>query len=101
LLRVFVRYPVNVVTADVPGPSQPVHLAGARVLDVCPRLNLLGNQRLGVGALSYAGRFGVMAVADRNSVLDLDVFAAGAQAELGALALATVPATAGGPAAIG
>jgi diacylglycerol O-acyltransferase / wax synthase len=82
VLRLFVRYPVNVATADVPGPREPVQLAGARLLEVFPLLNLIGNQTLGVGALSYAGRFGIMAVADRDAVPDLDAFAAGVRAEL-------------------
>jgi WS/DGAT/MGAT family acyltransferase len=86
VLRIMARHPVNVMTADVPGPPQPVHVAGARVTEVFPLLNLIGNQCLGVGALSYAGRFGVMAVADGDAVPDLGVFAAGAQGELDALA---------------
>jgi hypothetical protein len=90
LLKVLARHPVNVATTDVPGPQRPVYLAGARVLEVFPLLNLIGNQPLGVGALSYAGRFGILAVADRDAVPDLDAFAAGAEADLRALA-APVP----------
>jgi WS/DGAT/MGAT family acyltransferase len=86
VLRVVQRHPVNVVTADVPGPTRPVYLAGARLLEVFPLLNLIGNQCLGVGALSYDEQFAVMAVADRDAVPDLDVFAAGARDELDALA---------------
>ena len=37
---------------------------------------LLGNLTLGVGALSYAGQFTVMAVGDRVLLPDLDVFTA-------------------------
>jgi diacylglycerol O-acyltransferase / wax synthase len=44
---------------------------------------------LGVGALSYAGQFNIMAVADRDACPDLNVFAAAAQDELQALAGAT------------
>jgi diacylglycerol O-acyltransferase len=43
---------------------------------------------LGVGALSYAGQFNIMAVADQDACPDLDVFAASAQDELAALAAA-------------
>jgi hypothetical protein len=42
----------------------------------------LGNITLGVGALSYAGRFEVLAVADADLYPDLDVFAAGAADEI-------------------
>jgi hypothetical protein len=90
LLRLLRRNPVNVETADVPGPREPRYLAGARLLEVFPLLNLIGNVSLGVGALSYAGAFGVLAVADRDTCPDLREFAAGAEAELRALAAASV-----------
>ena len=105
VLWLAVRYPVNVATADVPGPREPLHLAGARLLEVFPLLNQLGNQTLGVGALSYADRFGILAVADRDAVPDLDAFAAGAQEELRSLAASAgrrpkeATAAAGGPVA--
>lgn len=81
-LRLMRRNPVNVETADIPGPPLPVYFAGARVLEVAPLLNLIGNVTLGVGALSYAGRLGIMATADADAVPDLAVFASGAQADL-------------------
>jgi diacylglycerol O-acyltransferase len=85
LLKLMARRPVNVETADLPGPTEPVSLAGAQVLEVFPLLNLIGAVSLGVGALSYAGRLGIMTVADADGVGDLDVFAAGLRRELDAL----------------
>lgn len=85
LLRVVRLNPVNVETTDVPGPVRRLYLAGAAVLEVFPLLNLLGNVPLGVGALSYAGQFGVMVVADRDAVPDLDAFTEGAAADLAEL----------------
>jgi diacylglycerol O-acyltransferase / wax synthase len=82
---------VNLATADVPGPAQPLYLAGARLTEVFPVLPLMGKITLGVGALSYAGQFNIMAVADQDTCPDLDAFAA-ARDELRALA-ALVPAT--------
>jgi diacylglycerol O-acyltransferase len=82
VLALLRRNPVNVETADVPGPVQPMYFAGARVLEVFPLLNLIGNVPLGIGALSYAGRLGVMAVADRDAVPDLDVLTEGVREEL-------------------
>ncbi|MGY1700235.1 wax ester/triacylglycerol synthase family O-acyltransferase [Geodermatophilus sp. SYSU D00766] len=90
VLALLRRNPVNVETADVPGPEQPVYLAGARVVEVFPVLNLIGNVPLGIGTLSYAGRLGVLAIADREAVPDLDVLVDGARAELRALT-ATLP----------
>jgi diacylglycerol O-acyltransferase / wax synthase len=72
----------------VPGPAQPLYLAGARLLEVFPVLPLMGKATLGVGALSYAGQFNIMAVADHDACPDLDVFAA-ARDELRARAAST------------
>jgi diacylglycerol O-acyltransferase len=47
---------------------------------------LVAKVSLAVGALSYAGQFNIMVVADRVICPDLDVFAASAQNELQALA---------------
>jgi hypothetical protein len=66
LLKVLDRYPVNVTTADVPGPQTPLYLAGAQLLEVFPVLPLISNVSLGVGALSYAGQFNIMAIADQT-----------------------------------
>jgi diacylglycerol O-acyltransferase / wax synthase len=65
----------------------PLYLAGARLLEVFPVFPLVANVSLGVGALSYAGRFDITAVADADTCPDLDVFARSAQDELQALAL--------------
>ncbi len=100
LLKVLDRQPVNVSTADLAGPQVPLYFAGARLLEVFPVLPLLAKISLAVGALSYAGQFNIMVVADRVICPDLDVFAAGAQNELQALAatLASRHGTAGRPA---
>ena len=57
MLKLIVRQRVNVVSADLPGPQTPLYFAGARLIEVFPLLNLVGNESLGVGALSYAGQF--------------------------------------------
>jgi WS/DGAT/MGAT family acyltransferase len=90
LLRVAVRHPVSVTTADVPGPPRPVYLAGARLLEVFPVLPLIFRTPLAVGALSYAGQFNISAVADADACPDLDVFATAARDELRALAESTL-----------
>lgn len=85
MLRAINRERVNVETGNVAGPTQPVYLAGARLLEVFPVLNLIGSVGLGIGALSYAGAFAVSVTADRDTYPDLDVFVDGARAELDAL----------------
>jgi len=91
LLKAIDRQHVNVTTTNVPGPPLPLHLAGARLLEVFPVLSLIWNVSLGVGAMSYAGQFNVLAVADRNACPDLDVFAAAMRDELHALGVSTYP----------
>jgi hypothetical protein len=59
----------------------PLYFSGARVLEVFPLLNLIGNVTLGVGALSYAGWFMIMAVGDADSYPDIDVFTTGLRRE--------------------
>jgi len=85
-LAVMKHQRVNLVSADVPGPARPLYLAGAQLIEVFPVLPLMGKTTLGVGALSYAGQFNIMAVADHDTCPDLDVFAAAARDELRALA---------------
>jgi WS/DGAT/MGAT family acyltransferase len=60
--------------ADLPGPSVPLHLAGARLRDVFPMVPITGNITVGTGALSYAGALAVAFVADVDTCSDLDVF---------------------------
>lgn len=99
LLRVVGHQPVNVTTADLPGPDHPVYLAGSRLLDVFPILPLIGNIPLAVGALSYAGTFTITVVADPHIVPDLAVFTDAIRGELHALATPSRPA--GSPTAEG
>jgi diacylglycerol O-acyltransferase / wax synthase len=92
LLKVLERQPVNVTTADLPGPRRPVYLAGARLLEVFPVLPLVANVSLGVGALSYVEQFNIVAVADEDAYPDLDVFVDGVREELSAVAASAVAA---------
>jgi hypothetical protein len=82
MLKLIIRQRVNVVSADLPGPQTPLYFAGARLIEVFPLLNLVGNESLGVGALSYAGQFNIMAVGDADAYPDIDTFAASAREDL-------------------
>ena len=87
-LKLVTRQRVNVTTADIPGPQVPLYFAGARVLEMFPLVQLIGTVSLAVGAMSYAGQFNIMIVADRDAHPDLDVFAKNARDDLCALAVA-------------
>jgi diacylglycerol O-acyltransferase len=85
MLKLIVRQRVNVVSADLPGPKTPLYFTGAKLIEVFPLVNLLGTESLGVGALSYAGQFNVMAVGDADAYPDIDVFVASMRNDLRAL----------------
>lgn len=85
LLRLIIRQRINLETADLPGPQRQLYFAGAELLEVFPLLNLTGNVSLGVGAMSYAGQFNIMVVADGVGYPDLNEFTVGARTELRAL----------------
>jgi WS/DGAT/MGAT family acyltransferase len=75
----------NVYVANIHGPDTPLYLARAELLDVLPVVPLMGNLTLGVGALSYAGRFNIVAVGDLSTCADVDVFADAVQVALQSL----------------
>jgi WS/DGAT/MGAT family acyltransferase len=92
MLMAAMRLRVNVATASIPGPSEPLYLLGARLLEVFPILPLIANEPLAVGALSYAGALNIGIVADPDAIPDLDVFTAGVGAELETLGAPPMPA---------
>jgi WS/DGAT/MGAT family acyltransferase len=85
LLEAVLRQRVNLTSASIPGPPQPLYLAGARLLEAFPLLPIVANEPLGVAALSYAGTFSIGITADRDAIPDIDVFADGVRDELHAL----------------
>jgi len=79
------RY-LNTFITNVPGPSAPLYLAGAPLLEVFPVLAIAGNMALGAAVMSYAGQLNLTAVADRDRCPDVDVFAEGVRRALEELA---------------
>jgi WS/DGAT/MGAT family acyltransferase len=99
MLLAVMRQRVNATSASIPGPKEPLYLAGARILEVFPLLPLVANEPLGVGALSYAGALSIGIAADRDGLPDLDVLAGAMGEELQSLGLPTYAALAGDAAA--
>jgi WS/DGAT/MGAT family acyltransferase len=77
MLFAVTRGRVNVTTASIRGPADPIELCGARVLDVVPILPLIADEPLGVGGLSYAGQFVLGIVVDPHVYPDLPAFVDG------------------------
>jgi diacylglycerol O-acyltransferase len=91
LLVLVKRQRVNVASTDILGPEVPLYLAGARLLEVFPMVQLLGTVTLAVGGMSYAGQFNAMVVADAQTYPDIDIFTRCAQEELRTLAAESQP----------
>ena len=91
LLPVVLRQRVNATSASIPGPTRPLYLAGARILDVFPLIPLVANEPLAVGALSYAGALGIGIAADPDAYPDLDVLVAAMRHDLASLGLPIDP----------
>ncbi|WP_375002836.1 wax ester/triacylglycerol synthase family O-acyltransferase [Aeromicrobium sp. CTD01-1L150] len=65
----------HLVITNVPGPQDPVFMAGEQVAEVYPCLPLSNHRALSVGVTSYHGRVFYGIVADRDAVGDVDVLA--------------------------
>ena len=67
----------NLIVTNVPGPSIPLYALGARMLEAFPLVPLVGNQALGVAALSYLDQLNVGVLADPAVCPDVDAFCDG------------------------
>jgi WS/DGAT/MGAT family acyltransferase len=63
----------NVIVTNVVGPPVPMYILGARILQVLPIIQLVGNIGLTLCAFSYAGQVFMVVTADAQGFPDLDV----------------------------
>jgi diacylglycerol O-acyltransferase / wax synthase len=68
---------VNFFVTNVPGPSSPLYVLGAKIEDVAPILGLAGNVTLMFAALSYCGHLNVVVTANATAWPDIDALVAG------------------------
>jgi diacylglycerol O-acyltransferase / wax synthase len=68
---------INLGTSNLPGPPQPLYLAGARVLELFQVGVVQGNLTMQVGVLSYAGQLNFAILGDADALPDLNTFADG------------------------
>ena len=71
----------NVLVTNVIGPSVPVYVLGARILDILPIIDLEGNIGVTLCAFSYAGQVFLVVTADATGFPDLDVLMAAMERE--------------------
>ncbi len=88
---------LQTVTTNVPGPQQPLYLAGRRMLETIPYVPVAAGVRIGVAIFSYDGtlKFGV--TGDYDTAPDIDVLCRGIEA--GIAELVTAAGADGGSAA--
>ncbi len=67
-----VASPVNLVISNVPGPREPLYLAGAKMLRYYPVSTIAEGQGLNITVMSYLDSLDVGAVACRELIPDLE-----------------------------
>ena len=68
---------INLLVSNVPGPRDPLYVAGARITEVFQLGTVQGNVTINVGAFSYAGQLNLGVAGDSEAVRDLAIFAGG------------------------
>jgi diacylglycerol O-acyltransferase / wax synthase len=81
----------NVIVTNVPGPPVPLYVLGARLLDAFPIVPLLGNQGLGVAAISYVDALEIGVFSNPDVCPDVATFCTGVTATLQGLVGSKVP----------
>lgn len=81
----------NLIVTNVPGPPVPLFALGARMLEAYPIVPLLGNQGLGVAALSYVDALHLGVFSNPAVCPDATTFCAGVLATLHELTGHKVP----------
>ena len=70
---------------NVPGPQQPLHTLGRRLLESYPFVPVIGNVRTSIAIFSYDGGLYVGVTADRDSSSDIDVLTDGIERTMASL----------------
>ncbi|MTB87788.1 wax ester/triacylglycerol synthase family O-acyltransferase [Aeromicrobium senzhongii] len=65
--------PYHLVITNVPGPQDPVYMAGQQLQEIYPAIPLTGHRTISVGVTSYDGHVYFGVVTDREAVPDADV----------------------------
>ncbi len=65
----------QIVITNVPGPQEPVYMAGERVSEVYPCLPLIDGRAVSIGVTSYDGHVFYGIVADRDAIPDANILA--------------------------
>lgn len=65
----------SIVITNVPGPQDPVYMAGQQLQEVYPAIPLTGHRPVSIGVNSYNGKVFFGLVGDREAISDVEVLA--------------------------
>ena len=82
---------------NVPGPQQPLHTLGRRLLESFPYVPLIGHARISIAIFSYNGGLYLGVTGDYDSSSDIDILTAGAERSMAELLARVAPAPASRP----
>jgi diacylglycerol O-acyltransferase / wax synthase len=82
---------VQTVTTNVPGPQQPLFLAGRRMLEAFPFVPIGGSVRIGIAIFSYDGGLNFGITGDYEHAPDIEVLGSGIEAGIRELLAAGAP----------
>jgi diacylglycerol O-acyltransferase len=83
---------VQTGVTNVPGPQQPLHTLGRRLLESFPFVPVIGQVRISIAIFSYDGGLYVGVTGDYDSSNDIDVLTTGVERAMDELlALAAPP----------
>lgn len=77
--------PCNTIVTNVPGPTFPLYLLGARLVDIYPYVPLMAHTSVAIALFSYCGRMYWGFNADWDELPDLEDLVAAVRGELDAL----------------
>jgi diacylglycerol O-acyltransferase / wax synthase len=92
--RIAARAPslgVQTGVTNVPGPQQPLHTLGRRLLESFPFVPLIGHVRISIAIFSYDGGLYFGVTGDYDSSSDIDVLTTGVERSMAALLAPLAP----------
>jgi diacylglycerol O-acyltransferase len=87
----------NTIVTNVIGPPVPVYLLGARVIEILPIIELVGNIGLTLAAFSYDGQMFMVVTADAEGFPDIEALMDGMEQDWHVLTAGHNDATDGAP----
>src|SRR4029078_8270293 len=73
---------VQTGATNVPGPQQPLHTLGRRLLESFPYVPVIGHARISIAIFSYDGGLYFGVPGDYDSSSDIDVLTAGVEGSM-------------------